>query len=207
MKYLIYIAIIIFNGCNAQKKVNMEQEMIIPQVNKEFETIDPNIFDGKGSNFEVVLENEHLIYTSADIGYGKSTFFTNSYFKSLTSYYKNEKNGVRKKGIMFINGSKYGTWYEFNENGLLINEINTDEGYEYSWENIIDYCSKNEIKLSSGYPNRGGIKTEIYQNEDCGLLVWTISYFNTKKSEYLEITLDGKTGKEIKRRELEFIGG
>ncbi len=203
-KLLIVFIILSFTSCIAQKTLKMEQEIIIPKINNKSTSIEINNFSPNSPRYEIINEESCEIYTKANVGFGKVTFLNNSYFKIIESFYPNTY--TRKKGISFNNGSEFGTWYEFNKEGNLINEINTDEGYGFGWLGVIKYCHKNDIQLEKGYPKRGGIKTEIYKNEEEGKKVWTISYYKPKTDEYIEVTLDGKTGKEIKRRDLEFIG-
>lgn len=206
MKHLICTLIIgiNFSSCNAQKITKMEQNIIIPKITKDSEKIEAKTFREKGSMYEIKKDNEYKVYSSAIIGFGEVTYYNNSYFKVLRSFYPS--NHSKKKGIAFNNGSEYGIWYHFDESGKLVKEEDTDKGYDFGWKNIIAYCEKNEIRLEKGYPQRGGIKTEIYKNEEEGNKVWTISYYDYTKEKYLEVTLDGKTGKQLKQRELEFIG-
>ncbi len=212
MKKLLFIfTILSFTSCIAQKNLKMEQEIIIPQITKEFEEF--NIEEFQAKNISKVIEeiNERYIVYTGDTkktkvksGYSKGIYLKDSYFSITKNFYPN--GGIEIKGISFNNGSEFGTWYEFNKEGKLINEINTDEGYDFGWLDVVKYCHKHDIQLEKGYPKRGGIKTEIYKNEEEGKKVWTISYYKPKTDEYIEVTLEGKTGKEIKRRDLKFIG-
>lgn len=204
MKYLVYITIILlnFNSCKAQKKAKMEQEIIIPKITKEFETFDIKSYnEGKINGKLHKYKNEELyIYIDYSKGYSKAVYADNNYFNSTKNYFRN--GNIEIKGISFNNGSEYGIWYEFNKEGKLIKEINTDEGYNFGWKDILEYCYKNDIKLDKGYPKQGGIKTEIYKNEENDKKVWLITYYNYKKKQYLSITLDGKTGLLLKEKEI-----
>ncbi len=110
---------------------------------------------------------------------------------------------IKEKGLYFNNGSQYGIWYEFDEKGNLVKEINTDEGYSFGWKEVIAYCEKKEIELTEGY-ERGGYQTEILKQEKSGKKVWVISYLLSPVLICKE-TLDGITGKLIDSEEFEFI--
>ncbi len=212
MKKLLFIfTILSFTSCIAQKNLKIEQEIIIPQITKEFEEF--NIEEFQAKNISKVIEeiNERYIVYTGDTkktkvksGYSKGIYLKDSYFSITKNFYPN--GGIEIKGISFNNGSEYGTWYHYDEKGNLTKEENIDEGYDFGWLDVIKYCLKNDIQLEKGYPKHGGVKTEIYKNEEEGKKVWTISYYKPKTDEYIEVTLDGQTGKEIKRRDLEFIG-
>lgn len=207
MKKLVFIFIILsFTSCIAQKNLKMEQEIIIPEITKEFETFDIKEFNTKKLNEEVRKKEDDKLIILLDYsnGYSKSVYYDKSAFSVVNNYYLN--GNIEIKGVRFNNGSEYGTWYHYDEKGNLTEEENIDEGYDFGWLDVIKYCHKKDIQLEKGYPKRGGIKTEIYKNEEEGKKVWTISYYKPKTDEYIEVTLDGKTGKEIKRRDLEFIG-
>jgi hypothetical protein len=207
-KLLIVFTILSFTSCIAQKTLKMEQEVIIPEINKKFETFDIQDFNKKVDNVsgvrrikkdEILIEEDYQ-----NPGFSRITYFFDSNFYLLKLFFEN--GNIKEKGISFNNGSEFGVWYHYNEKGSLIKEENTDIGYDFGWLDVIKYCHKNDIQLEKGYPKRGGIKTEIYKNEEEGKKVWIISYYKPKTDEYIEVTLDGKTGKEIKRRDLEFIG-
>ncbi len=208
MKKLIYIAIILlgFNSCKAQDNKKMDEKIIIPEVTKEFEVFNIEKFNKEKINGQIIIndENKYTIFIDYSNGYNKSTYIKNSNFYIVKNFYLNGK--IEIKGLRFNNGSEYGIWYEFNEKGKLIKETNTDIGYDFGWDKIMQYCDNNSITLEKGYPKQGGIKTEIYKNDDGGNKVWEISYYDYKKEQYLGITLDGKTGKLLKEQVLEFEG-
>ncbi len=201
------IVLLLFTNCKAQHNQIVEQELIIPQITKEFESFDIEKYNNMKNNEEVqVRQGDTLVvYIDYSSGYSKSIYNNKSIFHTVKNFYLNGK--IENKGITFNNGSEYGVWYEFDQEGNFIKEINTDEGYDFGWLDVIKYCNKHQIKLDQGYPKRGGIKTEIYKVEEEGEKVWIISYYDPTKEQIFEVTLDGKTGKELKRRKLALIGG
>ena len=205
MKYLVYIVIILlnFNNCTAQKKVKMEQEIIIPQIDKEFEKFDITNFDTKDNN---ILKKEGDLYVkriTQSFGYAEHIITENSFFSTAKLYYKNLN--IKKKGIMFNNGSNYGIWYEFNEEGKLIKEINTDAGYIFGWNGLLDYCEKNNIALIKSNIKSGGVPTEILKLEEEGRKIWQIMYYDKEQEKKFLVKLDGKSGELLSKKELEFL--
>ncbi|WP_093139832.1 hypothetical protein [Ulvibacter litoralis] len=181
----------------------MNEDIDIPKITNEFETFNVKGFNKEQVNGELrKSENEiFYIYLEYSKGFSEAIYPKNSYFNLTKNYYKN--GNIEIKGTSFNNGSEYGIWYEFSEEGKLIKEINTDDGYSFGWKEILEYCDKKNIKLEEGYPKQGGIKTEIYKNEESGSKVWKITYYDYDKMQLIEVTLDGKTGKELKKIELE----
>lgn len=213
MKQFIYttILLLIFNSCTAQKKIKMEQEIVIPEITKEFEVFNIAEFQAENSSKVQKVNGDHFIIYTGDTkktkvksGYSEVKYLIYSYFSVVKNFYVDGK--IEIKGVSFNNGSEYGIWYEFDKEGKLTDIINMDEGYDFGWADVIRYCIKNEIPLTKGYPEKGGIKTEIYKNEEEGKKVWVITYYKIKNTEYAEVTLDGKTGKQLRKRKLELTG-
>ncbi len=199
MRKLIYIVIILleFYSCKAQEN----KKIIIPEVTKNFEKLKIKNIGKKHTKSE---EDKYIEIEKQSYGFISRTYYINSCFKVNRKFYQNFN--IMSKGLLFNNGSKSGVWYEFDKKGKLIKETNTDVGYDFGWDKILEYCNKNNIILEKGYPKQGGIKTEIYKNDDDGNKVWEISYYDYKKEQYLGVTLDGKTGKLLKEQVLEFEG-
>ena len=187
-----------------------DQEIIIPKIDNNFEKFDIESFQKHNlSRYDEVIGNNVLIVHTGDkaddqkkIGFSKVVYKTESYFNITKNFYSN--GNIQIKGISFNNGSQYGIWYEFDENGNLIEEIDMDKGFDFGWEQVILYCIENKIELTKGYET-SGFQTTIYKEEnDEGDKIWVITY-QIAGDQLLELTLDGKTGEEINRKELEFI--
>jgi len=199
MKYLTLILIsttLFLQGCKAQSKVMENQGIVIPKVDNKFEKFDLETFQKekkgkkrKKKEKEILIEEDLQSY-----GFIRRTYYDSLYFKYNKLFYKNL--GIKEKGRIFNNGSQYGTWYEFDEQGNLIKEIDTDNGYDFGWKQVIGYCEKNKITLAKGYQT-SGYQTTIYkEKEESGKLIWKIEY-QSSGDETTEIILDGKTGKEL----------
>jgi len=200
------ILLINFNSCTAQKNnTKMNDKIIIPEITKEFEKFDIANYDSKNENSFIKEDNFLVKRMSQSFGFGKHIVIENSYFSITKLYYKNKN--IKEKGISFNNGSEYGIWYEFNQEGKLIKEINSDDGYDFGWEKIIAYCEEKEIPLTKGFKEFDGFQTSVYKREEENKKLWIISFLLPVGDKIMEITLDGKTGKEIKQKEIDFIGG
>ena len=214
MKYLIYIVIVLnLNSCKAQQNNKMEQKIIIPEINSKFEKFDIKKFQKYNlSRYDDFKDDTLIIYTGdkkddlKKAGFSEAIYPIDSYFGIIKNYYKS--GNIEIKGVKFNNGSEYGIWYEFNEEGKLIKEIDMDKGYDFGWKKIITYCEDKKIPLTKGFKEFDGFQTKVYKKEEeNGGKTWVISYLLPVGNKIREITLDGKTGKEIKQRELDFIGG
>ncbi len=172
---------------------------MIPKIDKKIEKLNLSIYNDE--NEIIKIGDFERRYISQSPGYAEQIFEKQFYFNITKIFFENYF--IKQKGIHFNNGSQYGIWYEFDEKGNLIKEINTDEGYEFGWQEVIAYCEKKEIELTKGY-EKGGYQTEILKQEENDKKVWVISYLVSPVLICRE-TLDGVTGKLLNSEELEFI--
>lgn len=133
-------------------------------------------------------------------GYIKQ-LYKNDFFCYTYLFYQN--GNIKEKGVTLNNGSSVGIWYYFDESGQLIKEENTDGDYDFTPENIINYCEKHKINLPKGYQD-SGYQTKVLKQEIDGKKVWFISY-QISGDKIKEIYLDGKTGEELSRKIVPFI--
>ena len=207
MKKVIYIAIMLlgFNACKAQENKKMDEEIIIPKVTKEYETFNIEIFN-KEKHGKKRIKKEKGVFIEEDsysTGYIRRIYYDTSSFKYNKKFHLNTI--IKEKGIMFNNGSQYGIWYKYNEKGELIKVIDTDEGYDYGWDKILEYCLKNNIVLTKGYIKSGGVPTEILKLEEEGRKIWQIMYYDKEQEKKFLVKLDGKSGELLSKKELEFL--
>lgn len=201
--YIILSILLSIQGCKSQQKNMENQEIVIPKIDKEFEKFDKETFSKeniRGKRTEIT-KDFFIEEDTQSPGYAKQIFFNTSVFSILKLYFEN--GNIEKKGIAFNNGSEYDIWYEFDEKGKLIKEINTDKGYDFGWKEIINYCNKEKIILTKGYET-SGFQTTIYKEENDGNKIWVITY-QISGDQLIELTLDGKSGKELNEKQLEFI--
>jgi len=179
-----------------------------PIVTDEFEVFDKALYQAmekdvlgdvhqyskNGTYFEILKGEDEIIY---------NYYPFNSYFCLYKEFYAS--NGyIKQKGIAYVNGFAKGLWYEFDEKGHLIKTTDCDAPFTFSFEDILAYCRAHRIEVTKGY-QRIGFHNEIHRfvNKD-GSCYWTIEHL--KRDDLIEaIYLDGKTGKEIKREDIEYI--
>lgn len=193
-----------FTNCKSQNKTTMEQHIIIPEVTNEFEKFDIEKYENSKKNGEVriLIKDRLSIYMDYSEGYSHVIYSDLSYFSCIKNYFKS--GNIEIKGVSFNNGSEYGISYEFDKEGNLIKTINTDEGYDFSWEKVILYCEEHKIPLTKGFKEFSGFQTTIYKKEEDGKKVWQITY-QIAADKLLQLVLDGKTGKKIEQKELDFV--
>jgi len=147
-----------------------------------------------GTYFEILKGEDEIIY---------NYYPFNSYFCLYKEFYAS--NGyIKQKGIAYVRGFAKGCWYEFDEKGILVKTTDYDAPFTFSFEDILAYCKAYHIEVTKGY-QRIGFHNRIHRfvNAD-GSCYWTIEHL--KRDDLIEaIYLDGKTGKEINRIEIEYI--
>ena len=196
-----------------------------PIVSKEFETFDFETYEKRppanergyrASQYIKRLSNgivTQMDVAGIDIGGGFYTiiYYPDSYFLEWRLYYAN--GYIKEKGLRYVQGFQKGIWYEFDETGKLIRETDYDAPFQFTFEGIVQYCEKNEIKLGKGFPGMGGGGNEwyerqliarIYRKAFEGASQWEIQYKKedlTAPQHTVEITvkIDGKTGKVLSK--------
>ena len=191
---------------------SMPKEKVIypnlPTVTDEFEVFNEALYQ--------IMEKDKFGHVShyykdgsfLEMGKDKDEFIhrfypSNSYFYSSKTFYPS--NGyIMRKGINYVRGFAKKCWYEFDEKGILVKTTDYDAPFTFSFEDILAYCKAYHIEVTKGY-QRIGFHNRIHRfvNAD-GSCYWTIEHL--KRDDLIEaIYLDGKTGKEINRIEIEYI--
>ena len=191
---------------------SMPKEKVIypnlPTVTDEFEVFDEALYQAMEKD---VLGNVHKYLkdgTYFEIWKGKNDYIYNyfpfnSYFSVHKKYYRS--NGyIMRKGISYVNGFGIGLWYEFDEKGHLIKTTDCDAPFTFSFKDILAYCRAYHIEVTKGYQRIGFHNRILRFVNDDGSCYWVIKHL--KRYDLIEaIYLDGKTGKEINRIEIEYI--
>ncbi|QCW98845.1 hypothetical protein FGM00_01435 [Aggregatimonas sangjinii] len=203
-KYIapLILLILLVQGCRSQK--NKNQEIMVPEVNNQFEKFDIETFNAesiRGKRIETSAEF-YIEEDTQSFGYARQIFPHQSYFSVLKLYYKN--SFIKEKGFSFNNGSEIGEWYTFDESGKLTGSTNTDENYAFGYLQLIEYCEQHKINLQKGHAD-SGFQTSVYKEKDeKGTNIWVITH-QIAGDRLERITLDGGTGKVLETEAIEFI--
>ena len=101
---------------------------------------------------------------------------------------------MRSKGISSWLGFSINKGYKYDEKGKLIETIDYDEGYEFNYEKVLEFCKKNNIHLQLNIMNR--LNKTILESKR---KVWNIDYFNPDTNKIDFYQLDGHKGEIIKK--------
>jgi antitoxin component YwqK of YwqJK toxin-antitoxin module len=169
----------------AQKKTPINSKktvLMIPLVNKEFEKFNFEKFNSRKdktpySEFTETLKNGTIITMSeTNAGKSYSEIASDSYFQISKGYYPN--GNIKTKGL-FFNGSGFqkGIWYEFDEKGKLISEIDYDKPYKFTFEDLLIFCKKENIVLKKGFINQSSFNTNIFKKKtSSNEIIWVIEW-------------------------------
>ncbi|SHM25245.1 MORN repeat variant [Chryseobacterium contaminans] len=182
---------------------------ILPTIDSKFEVFDTILYKklyNKNPSYpsETLDNGSYLEMNVANYGKSYSMTLQNSYYTLTKVYFPN--GNIKTKGISNNTESlQIGIWYEFDENGKLIKEIDYDKPYKFTFEDILKFCEKEGIPLTKGPVLQStGFHTTITRRIEKEKPIWEIEW--KKKFNIVEsIILDGTSGKIISRRESEFI--
>jgi len=198
-KVAIIINLFCLLSCGVQKSGDINlNNMLIPNFNNQFEKFDIDEFEENSSNGVSIVKDDNYYIENLlqSTGYATVIYMNNSYVYLQKHFYPS--GNIKSKGLMLVNGYPIETWYYFNQAGELTKEENMDEGYDFGWKSVIDYCEKNKIELPKGYV-KGGFQTTIYKQESEGKKIWQVTHrFDTDKLQ--EIYLNGTNGNVIDKK-------
>ena len=194
-KIIILTWLSVMLACQSQNIKNMT-----PTVDNQFETFENKTFNNN-KTFKEFLPNGNYIEIMRFIsGIQYTETYNDSYYKIIKIYYP--KGNIKAKGINF-NGTGFssGIWYDFDENGKLIKETNYDEPYKFTFEDILQFCKKENIEVKKGpILQSTGYHTTIRRDVQNGKVWWEIRWLKTPDT-IETIKLDGETGKVLSRTE------
>lgn len=139
-------------------------------------------------------------YRGFDFGPVVGRELLNPYVYIYKGYDSNDN--LRTKGLRTIFSFDIGKWYYYDEKGNLTKVIDADEGYDFTVEDIINFCIKDGIDLdrkSYGYGYEASTEIKRYKTEKGPY--WSIEY-NPRGSILGNIVLNGKTGAVTYRKEI-----
>lgn len=202
----IIIVIFVLFSCNAQEK---KQQKTTTQKHTEMTTEKFDIlifnknqvndtynFKRNGHKIEQIQtgEGQNLIYTEYEIPNAPELFYTYKEFYN---------NGILKeKGKRFKQGKfQKGIWKEYNKNGELIEEINYDNPYDFSFEKLVKLLNDKEFKIDLLDKNTSvgrGIGGNDWKGKIDSNYTWYISWKN-KSMRRETLKVDGITGEILER--------
>ncbi|MGV0925395.1 hypothetical protein [Empedobacter tilapiae] len=205
MKNLIILLMLnIMLACQSQNINTME-----PTVDNKFETFDKILLqklEKKNHISEYDSNNNYieLLLTIKTITYRFT--LKDSYFQKVKVY--NRNGNILAKGLTLNlpwSTFRKGIWYDFDEKGKLIKETNYDEPYKFTFEDILKFCEKENIRVDKGpILQSTGFHTTIYRDVENGQPWWEIKRLKTPDTLEI-IKLDGITGEVLSRTEQEYI--
>jgi len=218
-KIILSLLIVISHGCYSQKNLKMNIPQISDSVEK-FElsnlsnvimakmiTADPkNTRVAINENLYEIRDNSNEILVSYSKGPEKNSFFSGYDYSQnpLIGIYKEfyPNNSIKVKGIYCWFGFKIGIWYNYSEDGKLISIDDYDKGFDYSIDEIFQYCETNNIPLEK---KESGLRTQIskYKTQD-QKCYWFIQYPDYRKHCFINIQIDALTGKVVSTKEIQF---
>ncbi|WP_159247469.1 hypothetical protein [Tenacibaculum maritimum] len=160
--------------------------------------------DGSFSSYEETLEDGTIIYISG---------YRNSYTKEvrkegdhLGTLYKYYPSGALKTvGAYYPNNFAKGTWYWYNEQGLINRLKEYDKDYAFTWEEVLKFMQEKQIsKENIMYINRG-----MAEEKNPKTPYWAIAKITGRDSYNRPTTvtfyeLDGNTGAIIEEELLDY---
>lgn len=161
--------------------------------------------------------NSNYLYGIENINYSITNYFDDNVCSIQKQFYGNGM--IKEKGVFFNrnDNTKIGIWYEYDDTGKLLKEIDYNDGYKFSFQDVLSFCQLRKIKVVKGDVRKlpGGFYTQILKDNLNSKKVWIIKYQdgikNTEKvvtegdkviykDIYEEIILDGQTGKVISEK-------
>jgi hypothetical protein len=171
----------------------------VPYVSKDFEKLEAyhNIDFSKEKTSITNMEGTFIELEKQSYGYIIREYPPDSYFIIIKQYYQN--GNIMEKGVVINSGnSKVGHWYVFDSTGTLINDENSDKGYEFSIQDLIIFLKLNKIDLTIGRIELyTGIHTTIDKLVDSDGSKWIVRWL---KEPMLieEWIIDGNSGKVMR---------
>ncbi len=208
-KLFLFLSFLLLISCKSQNK-NMDMLIVDNSLEKFQEISFHRIIQENDLVKRGYLDDESYIEVFYNTNAFKIVLITpkNSYFSIYKEYYNN--NNLKSKGLRFNNNNyrdpfKKGIWYEFDESGKLIKETDYDRPFKFTFEDIVKFCEKENIPITKGPVLQStGFHTMIRRSTENQQPIWEIEWL--KKPDVAEtIIVDGISGKEISRRESEFI--
>ena len=186
-----------------------------PIVTKEFELFDFETY--KKTSYRVrapggIVININVSEFGPNAGIYFNTYHPNSYF-SLFRQFRLDGTLVRK-GLSYVQGFQKGVWYYFDEAGRLTKEVNYDDPFKFTFEDVLMFCEKQNIRVEKGFFSLDAanwpatiLATKIYRECSTFRCKWEIEYRMPVQPNFFgelmekKIVLNGKTGRVMSKRQ------
>ncbi len=213
MYRVIIIVLILSNlSCKGQnKKPQKEEKKMVQQLDSfDIKTFDKHK-DSELKQYEFYKSNGDYVQQSEEIDfYTETTHKANSKFSDYKIFFKNGK--LKELGSLY-DRVLIGDYKYFNEKGETSQIKNFENHYKFTLEDVLQYCKDNTIVEKEKTSTSREVKIHLWRTDSSSLtendpIFWTISYglipytpkgTNRLFATFFKITLDGKTGKEIKK--------
>jgi antitoxin component YwqK of YwqJK toxin-antitoxin module len=202
MKILSTIAIglLLFLGCvNNGEGQQISNDEINENAMEEFNIQKFNENKDAAGSYIFTLKDGTVVKQSGDqeIGYFEYSRKPKALFGIRKGFYPS--GGLKIKGKMYHNSFEKGEWKVYGSNGKLDRTVDYDEGYDYSWEDLSEYCNDNNINLFH-------VNTRIGRHNEDGKPFWTIQY-KIPPLNLLILSIDGKTGEIVEEKTVKLDKG
>ena len=190
-----------------------------PIVTKDFEMFD---FETYGKRIQTIRLPDGIVidinvsegaHDDPYSGIFFKTYYPDSYF-SLFRQFRLDGTLICK-GLIYAADFDKGVWYYFDEHGTLVEEVDYDEQFRFTFEDILIFCAKNNIRVEKGFSSQDRranwttrrMATEIRRECSWRRCTWEIISKKTIQpddfGEIIEetIVLNGKTGRVIRKRQ------
>ncbi len=196
------------------KEQNNKLSQDTTKMTQEIDTFDIAIFEKNkiGDEYSFYLPNEDFVI-QRDIGEYYDERITPKGIKTTQSrvFIKNGK--LKLTGQYFDSTLRIGKFIWYKENGEIEKVEDFDKYFNFTLEDVLQYCKDNEIEDKPKTPKTHAVKVYLWRTDSSNLtendpIVWTISYglvpYKPKDNDHvfmstITITLDGKTGEKIKK--------
>lgn len=131
----------LFNA-NRLAQVNTRAKISVDD-NKLFTTVKDNLVEVKNTNGKIIIS--YSKNNDEKSGFSGYDYSESSDIGVFREFFPN--GNLKTKGLFCYYGFKIGEWYNYNEDGILISVDDYDKGFDFDYNEIINFCIKNNISL------------------------------------------------------------
>ena len=204
-KIFFFLILFFFSACDSGKSSqnDSENDSVNNSINnKNFQEMTRKKFniDEFNKNKD---ESEYWYFTDADgynvVQYSVIDVFVEyrrkpeDLFGEYRTYYS-DGNLKEEKQQLLNNGFFKGKGYRYDSTGRLIEEIDYDIPYKYTWENILDFIKDHTIDVYDSHT-----LIQRYKDKEKGFC-WLIMWKSSLKAELNVVMLSGEDGNILEER-------